>query len=156
MATSSTSNLTHSRAGSFIPRLSIPRMAPSVLRGGVFSRSAMSSMLSWMMLIPCGSWQLFAKTFHVSGFDAWSYIFMSNGKLYFESLFWSAMLLSSGMAIMPAKNLINNLGLSDESTHFSGSMKTTPKAYRRIFMMKRHELEFPLKHPVARRLSAGR
>lgn len=29
-------------------------------------------------------WQLFAKTFHVSGFDAWSYIFMSNGKLYFE------------------------------------------------------------------------
>ena len=57
------------------------------------------------------------------------------------------MLLSSGMAIMPAKNLINNLGLSDESTHFSGSMKTTPKAYRRIFMMKRHELEFPLKHP---------
>ena len=29
-------------------------------------------------------WQLFAKTYHVSGFDAWSYIFMSNGKLYFE------------------------------------------------------------------------
>ena len=26
-------------------------------------------------------WQLFAKTYHVSGFDAWSYIFMSNGKL---------------------------------------------------------------------------
>ena len=71
----------------------------------------------------------------------------ASGKQYFESLFWSAMLLSSGMAIMPAKNLINNLGLSDESTHFSGSMKTTPKAYRRIFMMKRHELEFPLKHP---------
>lgn len=29
-------------------------------------------------------WQLFAKTYHISGFDAWSYIFMSNGKLYFE------------------------------------------------------------------------
>ncbi len=29
-------------------------------------------------------WQLFAKTYHVSGFDAWSLIFMSNGKLYFE------------------------------------------------------------------------
>lgn len=71
----------------------------------------------------------------------------ASGKQYFESLFWSAMLLSSGMAIMPAKNLINNLGLSDESTHFSGSMKTTPRAYRKIFMMKRHELEFPLKHP---------
>ena len=29
-------------------------------------------------------WQLFAKTYHLSGFDAWSYIFMSNGKFYFE------------------------------------------------------------------------
>ena len=29
-------------------------------------------------------WQLFAKTFHVSGFDAWSCIFMSNGKIYYE------------------------------------------------------------------------
>lgn len=29
-------------------------------------------------------WQLFAKTFHVSGFDAWSLIFLSNGKIYFE------------------------------------------------------------------------
>lgn len=70
-----------------------------------------------------------------------------SGKPYFESLFWSAMLLNSGLAVMPAKNLINNLGLSDASTHFSGSMKTTPKAYRRIFTMKRYELEFPLRHP---------
>ena len=57
------------------------------------------------------------------------------------------MLLNSSLAIMPCRNLINNLGLSDDSTHFSGSMKTTPKAYRRIFTMERHELEFPLKHP---------
>ena len=37
MATSSTSNLTLSRAGSFIRRLSIPRMAPSVPRRSVYS-----------------------------------------------------------------------------------------------------------------------
>ena len=48
---------------------------------------------------------------------------------------------------MPSKNLVNNLGLSDNSTHFSGSIQTTPKAYRRIFTMKRYELEFPLRHP---------
>lgn len=71
----------------------------------------------------------------------------ASGKQYFESLFWSAMLLSSGLAIMPSKNLINNQGLSDDSTHFSGSMKTTPHGYRRIFTMQRHELDFPLKHP---------
>lgn len=31
-------------------------------------------------------WQLFGRTFHVSGFDDWSYCFMSNGKLYFDIL----------------------------------------------------------------------
>lgn len=70
-----------------------------------------------------------------------------SGKEYYESIFWASMLLQSGLAIMPAKNLINNLGLSEDSTHFLGSMKTTPRGYRRIFTMGRHELEFPLRHP---------
>lgn len=70
-----------------------------------------------------------------------------SGKEYYESIFWASMLLNSGLAIMPSKNLVNNLGLSDNSTHFSGSIQTTPKAYRRIFTMKRYELEFPLRHP---------
>ncbi|MBM6993048.1 MAG: hemolysin activation protein [Prevotella sp.] len=71
----------------------------------------------------------------------------ANGKPYFESVFWSVQLLNSGLAIMPRQNQINNLGLSEDSTHFSGSMKTTPRAYRRIFQMKRYEMAFPLKHP---------
>lgn len=29
-------------------------------------------------------WQFFGRTFHVSGYDDWSYCFLSNGKLYFE------------------------------------------------------------------------
>lgn len=29
-------------------------------------------------------WESFGRTFHVSGFDDWSYCFLSNGKLYFE------------------------------------------------------------------------
>ena len=70
-----------------------------------------------------------------------------SGKEYYESIFWASMLLNSGLAIMPARNLVNNLGLSDDSTHFSGSMKTTPRGYRRIFTMARHDLEFPLRHP---------
>ncbi len=70
-----------------------------------------------------------------------------SGKEYYESIFWTSMLLQSGLAIMPTKNQVNNLGLSADSTHFAGSMATTPKAYRRIFEMKRYEMEFPLKHP---------
>ena len=43
--------------------------------------------------------------------------------------------------------MVTNLGLSDDSTHFSGSMKTTPRGYRKIFTMGRHEMDFPLRHP---------
>lgn len=70
-----------------------------------------------------------------------------SGKEFYESIFWASMLLNSELAIMPSKNLVNNLGLSEDSTHFAGSMKTTPKGYRRIFTMGRHELDFPLRHP---------
>ena len=43
--------------------------------------------------------------------------------------------------------MVNNLGLTADSTHFGGSIDTTPRAYRRIFTMKRHEMDFPLRHP---------
>ncbi len=69
------------------------------------------------------------------------------GKEYYESIFWAAMLFNSGLAIMPAKNQINNLGLMADSTHFTASAKTTPHRLRRIFTMKRFELDFPLRHP---------
>lgn len=69
------------------------------------------------------------------------------GKEYYESIFWASMLLNSGLAIMPARNQINNLGLTADSTHFTASARTTPRRLRRIFTMKRHELSFPLRHP---------
>ena len=69
------------------------------------------------------------------------------GKEYYESIFWASMLLHSQLAIMPQKNMVNNLGLTADSTHFGGSIDTTPRAYRRIFTMQRHEMDFPLRHP---------
>lgn len=70
------------------------------------------------------------------------------GKEFYESIFWASMLLNSGLAIMPSKNQINNIGLTEESTHYTSNLKTTPRGLRRIFTMKRFELEFPLKHPA--------
>ena len=70
----------------------------------------------------------------------------ANGKPYFESIFWSCMLLNSGLAIMPTKNLINNIGATDDSTHYS-ALKTMPRRLQKIFTMQRFELDFPLKHP---------
>jgi len=70
-----------------------------------------------------------------------------SGKEYFETIDWSNMILNSGLAIMPVKNLINNVGMTTDSTHFSAELSTMPRRLRRIFTMPRHELQFPLRHP---------
>ena len=63
------------------------------------------------------------------------------GKAFYETIFWSHMLLSNGLCITPKKNLINNLGATSDSTHFGGTLETLPRGYRRIFTMKRFELD---------------
>lgn len=50
------------------------------------------------------------------------------------------------LQIVPTKNLINNIGVNDDSAHFS-ELKVLPKGLRKIFHMKTYELNFPLKHP---------
>lgn len=70
----------------------------------------------------------------------------ASGEPQFESIFWAAMLLGSGLAVMPVKNMVNNVGASEDSTHYS-AFRTMPKAVKRLFTMKRHELDFPLRHP---------
>jgi hypothetical protein len=72
----------------------------------------------------------------------------ASGKAYYETIFHAAMLLGSGLAIVPTRNLITNLGATADSTHFAGSVDTLPRGYRRIFTMGRYELAFPLKHPT--------
>ncbi len=69
-----------------------------------------------------------------------------SGHTQFESVFWATMLFNSGMAIMPSKNMINNIGASADSSHYS-EFKTMPKRLKQLFTMKRYEVEFPLKHP---------
>lgn len=71
----------------------------------------------------------------------------SSGLPQFETIFWSHMMLNNGLAIMPSKNQINNVGATEDSAHYS-AFKTLPKAVRRIFTMKRYELSLPLKHPT--------
>ncbi len=70
-----------------------------------------------------------------------------SGLPQFETIFWSHMMLTGGLAIMPSKNLISNVGATQESAHYS-ALSTLPRGVRRIFTMKRLELSFPLKHPI--------
>ena len=69
------------------------------------------------------------------------------GRESYESIFCASMLFNSGLAIMPTKNMINNIGLTTDSTHYSATFETMPRRYRRIFTMDRHETDFPLRHP---------
>jgi len=72
----------------------------------------------------------------------------ASGKAYYETIFQAHLLLSAQLAVVPRVNLLNNYGVTDNSTHFAGSVQTLPHSYRRIFTMKRHELTFPLRHPL--------
>lgn len=72
---------------------------------------------------------------------------IESGKPHFETIFRAALLMNSYLAITPRRNMVNNIGVSVDSTHFAGSAATLPRGYRRIFTMGRYELEFPLRHP---------
>lgn len=49
--------------------------------------------------------------------------------------------------ILPARNLIKNIGYGEGATHSAGDLKLLPSRVQKIFDMKVYELEFPLKHP---------
>ncbi|MBQ7495902.1 MAG: hemolysin activation protein [Bacteroidaceae bacterium] len=69
------------------------------------------------------------------------------GKAFYETISESTMRLNNGLAIVPRDNMINNLGVTADSTHFGGTTATLPRGYRRIFTMGRHPMQFPLRHP---------
>ena len=70
------------------------------------------------------------------------------GKAFYETIFWAHFLLSGGLAIVPQRNMINNLGATADSTHFGGSLDTLPRGYRRIFTMRRFDMDVDaIRHP---------
>lgn len=71
----------------------------------------------------------------------------ASGKAFYETIFHASLLLNSQLAIVPVHNQISNTGVTNDSTHFAGSVQMLPRGYRRIFTMGRHEMQFPLQHP---------
>ena len=61
---------------------------------------------------------------------------------FFHSL---AMYQHNQLQIIPKKNLISNIGCTEDSAH-SDSLKNLPRGIRRIFNMETYEIDFPLKH----------
>lgn len=73
----------------------------------------------------------------------------NSGKAFYETIFWSSMIFNNASAIIPKKNMISNIGMTNDSTHFSGNLRTLPKKYRKVFTMKRFDIDFPLNHPLS-------
>lgn len=71
----------------------------------------------------------------------------ASGIAYYETIFWASMLLHDAVAVMSTENQIRNIGMSDNSTHFQGTLLTMPYRMRQMFLMPAHEILFPLRHP---------
>lgn len=69
------------------------------------------------------------------------------GVEYYESIFGANLMLTSGLCIVPTKNMIHNIGFTGGAVHYSSPLKQMPKAVRRLFEMGTYDVEFPLVHP---------
>lgn len=69
------------------------------------------------------------------------------GKAYYESILGASMFLNHRLNIVPSKNLISNIGITENATHSVSKLSMLPKSIRKIFFMKTYEYTFPLKHP---------
>ena len=55
--------------------------------------------------------------------------------------------LNSQLLIIPARNMIKNVGLTGDSTHATSDIRKLPKATQSLFNMKTYPMDFPLVHP---------
>lgn len=100
----------------------------SLLKRSYYPRNS----LNFLLKIGMKRYEQFKKGEKMS---AWSFQFRMVRHLYSQSV------------IVPSKNLVTNIGITEDSTHASDSLKKLPKGIRRVFFMDSYELEFPLVHP---------
>lgn len=58
------------------------------------------------------------------------------------------MFFNNGMIIVPKKNLVSNIGITENSANSPGEMKLIPRGLRRLYNMKTYDVSLPLKHPT--------
>lgn len=69
----------------------------------------------------------------------------ATGIPHFETLLMSNQLVNNGLTIVPKKNMILNIGLSN-GAHFKSGFKTLPKIYQKVFKMHLFEIK-NIQHP---------
>lgn len=72
---------------------------------------------------------------------------LSSGREHYESILGANVRVNNMLNIVPAKNMITNIGIGEETTHSVNDINMLPRATRKILYMKRNEIDFPLVHP---------
>lgn len=105
------------------------------LLGDSFNRQKLSNYLS-------SQWKD-----NTSKFNTWD-MNKASGTQHFETLCGVNQYANSMLNIVPAKNMIINIGNTPEGgTHSVDDLSLIPKGLRRIYTMNSYEIDFPLNHP---------
>lgn len=70
-----------------------------------------------------------------------------SGVAFWETIMGFDCMLNNRYAIIPKKNLVSNIGMTQGSTHSNAEVKLLSKEQQKIFNGKLNEIDFPLKHP---------
>lgn len=90
------------------------------------------------------------KKIHGANFDKWYSTIKKHrqtGVPYWESILCFDSLMNSRLAIVASKNMVENIGMTSDSTHSDTKLEYLTKTERRLFDIPTHEIKFPLKHP---------
>lgn len=71
----------------------------------------------------------------------------STGVPYWESILLFDSLMNSRLAIVTSKNMVENIGMTEDSTHSKTNEKYLTKTEKKVFHLETYEMQFPLKHP---------
>lgn len=71
----------------------------------------------------------------------------STGVPYWETVLGMDALLHSRLAIIPKKNMITDIGATENATHTHSNMECFPKKQQAMFNMTRSDVTFPLRDP---------
>ena len=66
---------------------------------------------------------------------------------HYESIFYSYRIKNKGLTIVPTRNLISNIGLTEDSSHATSDIRRLAKGIRRVFNMRIYEFSSPFNGP---------
>ncbi len=69
------------------------------------------------------------------------------GVPYWETVLGMSALLNSRLVIIPKKNMVCDIGLTENATHTHSHAECLPKEFRNMFNMKAYDVEFPMNEP---------